>query len=326
MSVEKTELTEAERELQELESADDGRKEDVAGDADDKPSSDTRARDEKGRFAKGGEEEEEEEGEEGEEEEGEEEGEEDEGEDGGKKSDTAHRIRTVIEQRNKAREETAKLSARIAELEAKANPAANKAAEEADAREKELDDLYEKVEEARADGDTKAASQIQRKIDKLVAEAAEARAVDKARSAVFAEQQNSAYNDMLDHLEATLPVINPKAAEFDERIVAELDFQTRAYEKMGLTPTQALRRAASLIFAEDPFLPVAATKGGDKPAAGLQRKTDIAKNADAARRTPPRGERAETTPERKLDIFKMSDEDFDKLDENTLKKLSGELG
>ena len=226
------------------------------------------------------------------------------------------RFREVVERRKAA-------EARAAELEELAKKAAGKPDDEAEA-EQQLNALYEQVEEARADGDTKAAAALQRQIDAMNADRLRAQSVMAARRESVAAAQVDQYNHLLGVLEAKVPELNPDAAEFDARLVSEIQFQVEAHEKMGLSAPDALRRAASLLLKNDPFDGGAAKPAAKAPVAPLRKKVDVEKNAAAAARTPPRGDRSEAVQTAKIDVAKLTDEEFDALPESKLRELGGD--
>ena len=101
----------------------------------------------------------------------------------------------------------------------------------------------------------------------------------------------------------------------------------------GFSATDALRKACKTVLREDVFAPKRALSREDKSKdKGKQpdakkaetRKTDVAKNIDAAKKTPPdapdvRKEKATELP----DMETISEADFDALPESTLRRLLG---
>lgn len=193
-----------------------------------------------------------------------------------------------------------------------------------------LDDLYVKVEEARVAEDAPLAAKLQREIDSMNRQVTNAEAAMTARREAFIVQENRAYNQMLDYLETVRPILDPDAPEFDKRVVKELTFHVEAYEKMGLTATSALQKAAQMIFEQDPFAKdvkkVLETEEEDpkKKKAPEPKKTDVKKNIAAAKKTPP-GHTGRTQEESgKINVVNLSDEEFDKLPESKKRELRGD--
>jgi hypothetical protein len=194
------------------------------------------------------------------------------------------------------------------------------------------DKLYEEVETLRADGDIKGAAKLQRQIDEANHKLSDIKAGMVARQEAFMQNENSSYNRMLDQLETTLPAMNPNAPEFDRTTVEEMEFQVQAYTKMGMPPTQALRRAAVLIFREDPFAPRVAAKteaAAVKPIAAVPeaKKTNVAKNVDAANRTPPETQHKSDAGDGKggKSIFDMSDDELAALPASVIARMRGDV-
>lgn len=192
-----------------------------------------------------------------------------------------------------------------------------------------LDDLYIKVEEARIAEDPKLAAQLQREIDGMNRQISRAEAVATARREAFSVQQNSTYNQMLDYLETVRPILDPDAPEFDKRVVKELTFHVEAYEKMGMPASDALRKACSMIFEQDPFakdvkkvLKDDETKDDDKKPA--DKKTDVKKNLAAAKKTPPSHPGRTQEGNGKINVVQLTDEEYDKLPESKKRELRGD--
>lgn len=238
-----------------------------------------------------------------------------------------HRFKEVVNQRNE-------LAAKLSEAEAERTKIVKEGKDEIKELTEQRDALYEKVETLRADGDTKGAAAAQREIDDYNLKIADAHADLRARQAAFAATENSNYDAMLDHLETAQPVMDPNSPEFDGAVVREMEFQVQAYEKMGLTPTQALRRAATLIFREDPFAArKAEAKPTDKttvqpPAAKPEKKpTDVKKNIEAANKTPAQVEHKSDLGDLSgtKSVNDMSDEEFAALPASVLARKRGDM-
>lgn len=297
---------------------------------------DARPRDAQGRFVADGEggeeeqpeeeqpEEEQPEEEQPEEEQLEEEQPEEEGEDKGPKNVPYSRFREVVEQRNASTLELAAAKAELVKLQAKDE-------DKITTLKKSLDGLYEKVEEARADAKTKEAAALQRQIDEANREISKIEAEVVSRRESMIATESTIYNGMLDQLEEMRPETDPNSEEFDRNVVKELEFNVQAYEKMGMTPSAALRRATALIFGEDLFggrRARAPAKVEEKPAPKekpASKKTNIAKNLDAQRRNGPSNERGGPDAAGAIKpIDKMTDDEFAALPESKKAELRGD--
>lgn len=193
----------------------------------------------------------------------------------------------------------------------------------------ELDALYEKVEEARAEGNTKEAATLQRLIDAHNREILRIESTDIASKTSTAAQENARYDMLLDKLESEVGRINPNSDDFSEQAVSMLEFHVKAYEGMGKTPTQALRLAAKLLFDVDvtgAAKPAAREKGEPaKKAPPAKKGADINKAVDTQRRQPPdAGDRGVNSDNTKIDVSALSDEEFEKLPEKVKARYRGD--
>jgi hypothetical protein len=138
---------------------------------------------------------------------------------------------------------------------------------------------------------------------------------------------------MLDVVEANIGALNPQHDDFNENAVAELDFQVKAYEKMGMTAPDALRRATWLLFRFDPTKPAAKAepepeKKEDKPAKPpvAEKKTDFKKSVETAKRQPPDGSGVGVSNDQtKLNPKTMTEEEMDALPESKRRELRGDF-
>ena len=279
--------------------------------------------------------EESEEGEEGEESEEGEEGEEEGADDKGPKSRSSQKIRQLVESRNKANERIAALEGQLKVLTAGASkkdedkPKVKTAKDVTAEHKEELDALYEKVEEARADSDVKAAAKHQRRIDEIRELIADTKLSEqKGAAATEARQaiENEKFDTALDYLLKARPVLDENSKHFDRRVFNELSFQVRAYEGAGMTPHNALRRACALHFVEDPFDPPK-TDADTSAKSPEKKKTDVKKNAETERKQAPRGgKHVQDEGTGEIDPDKLTDEELLALPPAKLARLDGSLG
>jgi hypothetical protein len=242
---------------------DDDDDDDDKGTDDAKADTDKGARDAKGRFTKPGDkvngsEKHEDDEEHEEEDEDEKQGTVNEDEDEGDKQNAFLRLNKMKAQRDTERAEKSRLAAEKAALEAELAKLKAKPESEVDPIAEinaTLDGLYEKVEEARADGNVKEAARLQREIDKANREIAKKEAEQVASTTTTQAQLNARYDAMLDVCEASIDLINPSHDDFDQKAVASLNWHVDAFEKAGLDGPAALRRATVLLFGFDPTKP-----------------------------------------------------------------------
>lgn len=292
-----------------------------------------RPRDDKGRFAKSAEDDATDEDKDGIEDE---EGEDTDASDGDDKDDSDDagkdtknfgiRLDKALRQRDEARQKAAELEARVAKLEASVTPA-DKGEDPLVKLNAELDELYEKVEEARADGETKTAAQLQRRIDKINKQLVTAEAEKLARNESLTTAINARFDALLDVAEGLIPEISPGSEDYDDAAVNELAGLVRAYELSGMTADKALLKAVKVLHRVD----LTATEkskdiGKAAKAAKPAKKVDVAKALDTQRRQPPDASaRGVNKDDSAIRIEALSDEDFDKLPESKKAQLRGDF-
>lgn len=238
------------------------------------------------------------------------------------------RLNAVIAQRNE-------LSAMLA-----AKDKEEKAARKDDRAEiKEIDtklaDLYEKVEEARAEGKTKEAAAMQRQIATFERQIGSIEGAATARAEALLASENREYDAMLRTLAESDERYDADSEEFDQTVVRRTEFYVDSFIKGGMTPTQALREATMAMTGKDLFstgkraqrIPKVAEKEPEKvePKKVEPKKTDVEKNVKRAKQQPPdTSDKVGPEGDGKLDVYGMSDEDFAKLPEAKKRQLRGD--
>lgn len=227
------------------------------------------------------------------------------------------RFQQVVQQRRE-------LEQRLAEAEAKINERKDTEVNKAKEIQEKLDTLYEEVEEARARGNTKEAARIQREIDSTRAQITRAESALLARMEAAKAQEISLYNVYADQLATLDTRFDPNSDEYDHELVQEVKELTEAYEARGYKAHEALRKAARKELGKDLLDPKIARGLKKEEPEPKAKKTNVSKNADAARRQPP------TTPTQteekpgKIDVASLSEEEFNALPEATKKRLRGD--
>jgi len=254
-----------------------------------------------------------------------EEEEEEEHEEGAKPGRLSRRLTTLVE-RNRRLE--ADLAAERA-LSARAQQESKPAKSEIDTLNESLEKLYEDVEKARADADVKTAAKLQREIDATNRRIVVLESVPRARAETAAAVAAQQFNDTLERVEATFPELNPKSRHFDQAAASEMEFQIQAYERMGMKPKAALQRAMMVLYQvdiDDPE-PKARVKEPEAPAKKpLVKPTKVERNLAAAKRgVPAPDQSAPEIEEGRIDIARLTDEEFDALPESKLDELGGNV-
>jgi hypothetical protein len=249
----------------------------------------------------------------------------------------AIRLRKALDQRDNTRTENDALKARLAAVEARLEAVAKKSEPPAVDPAKELstkiDDLYEKVEEARADGDSKLAAKLQRELDTANREMIRLETRKDTQQLTAEQRENIVYDTMLDAIEAADPRVVKDSDEFDQKLVTRLNRTVKGYEATGMSPTAALREACDVVLGFDPTQPKKpeAKKEEEvekKPAAKAEaKKVDVKKNVETSKKQPPdMSTRGVNKDDVTIDVAALSDEDFEKLPEATKAKLRGDHG
>lgn len=204
---------------------------------------------------------------------------------------------------------------------------------------KDLEALYEQVEDARADGQAKEAAKLQREIDaknrrlsQIENEEANAR-----RDAAAAEDR--IYNGYLDRLEAQFPELVADSDDFDPAKVQRMMRGIERGIRSGQSPSEALAEVADLMLGVDLTTPARKAKPA-KPAkddkAAKEKEDKAAK--DLADKRRDKVEKANRQPadtsrrgadgagdDTKIDVNRLSDEDYDRLPESTKAKMRGDF-
>lgn len=285
----------------------------------------------KGKKGKGGKEEEETEEEEAEEpEEG---ADEDERQREERKDRMSRRMQKLARQRDEERQRAARLEADLALERARQTAATKKS--ELDTIKENLDQLYEEVEKARADGDSKTAAKLQRQIDESNRKIVELETLPKQRAAVQAATEAERFNTLLDVAVGMIPELDPDHDDYDEDAAKEVEFQIQAYERMGVPSSKALRRALMLLYQVDPEKPTKAARRQaaveeseeeEAPRKPSKKPPNVQRNLEASRRQvrkPDRSGGGELGDEGEIDVSKLSDEEFDAIPDSKLDELGG---
>lgn len=205
------------------------------------------------------------------------------------------------------------------ELAKLASQSGNKA--KAEEFESKLSDLYINLEKARAAGNVEESAKLARQLDALKDDASKRQSQVIAQIEARNQLEQRLYDTVLAELEQAAPQTNPDSDDFDQELVNDLDAAIRGYEAQGLTPSEALKKAAKRLIGKDVFDP----KSIRREKQPEPKKTDVKKNAEAVKKTPPSAVKEERT-ERSQDIkvTQMSREDFNKLPEATQRRLLGD--
>lgn len=208
------------------------------------------------------------------------------------------------------------------------------------ATEDKLTGMEKEYNQLLADGDIDKATAKMTEIRRMERTVSDQKADMRATEAEARAYERVQYDTTVERLESAYPILNPEHDTYDKDQVAEvLDLQS-AYQMKGLTPTQALQKAAKLLLGADTKKQTAAVettarvdaKDVAKEVAAARKEGAVAKGIAAAKGTPP------TSAEVGLDSDKagggvltaekamaMSPTEFAKLSEVDLARMRGDI-
>lgn len=195
----------------------------------------------------------------------------------------------------------------------------------------EIDKLQDKYEDLILDGRKDEARKVRRQVEMLRDELSEYQTNTKSEAARRAAIDEMSYNAQLAGYEAKYPALNPEHEDFDEDKTDEVATLLDAFVKSGQKRADALAKAVKYVLGAPP----AAGKGGDddkaKEAAEKRAADARKKAADANKRQPPDGKNVGLDSDRAgggkggdVDVLRLSQDKFAKLDEETKAKLRGD--
>ena len=195
----------------------------------------------------------------------------------------------------------------------------------------EIDKLQDKYEDLILDGKKEEARKVRRHVEALRDELSEYQTNTKSEAARKAAIDEMSYNAQLAGYEAKYPALNPEHEDFDEDKTDEVATLLNAFVKAGQKRADALAKAVKYVLGAPP----AAGKGGDDDKAkelADQRAAEARKKAaDANKKQPPNGKDIGLDSDKAgggkggdVDVLRLSQDKFAKLDEETKAKLRGD--
>lgn len=208
--------------------------------------------------------------------------------------------------------------AKLAAYEAEVNK--TKAKDPVDDYEAQLAELDLKQAKLLADGEYEAAAKIAQQTRAIDRKRMEEEFENRSTHSSNATIEQIRLDQAIDTITTTYSVLNPESEDYDQSAVDEVLSLQRAFVSSGKNPTQALHDAVHY----------ARIEGTPAPAAEKKRKTDVGKNLDTQKRTPPdtgkAGADSDTSgmKDKIPDINSLSEEEFDALPEATLRRMRGD--
>lgn len=197
---------------------------------------------------------------------------------------------------------------------------------------KKIDELQDKYEDLILDGKKDEARKIRKQVEAMRDELVEYQTNTKSAAARAAAVEDLTYNAALAGLEATYPALNPESESFDEEKTDEVATLLNAFVKAGSKRPDALKKAVRYVFGAPPekkdtsAAEAAAKKLADERAEAARKKA-----ADADKKQPADmkgvgkdSDKGGSGKETGVDIMRLSQDKFAKLDEETKAKLRGD--
>lgn len=200
-----------------------------------------------------------------------------------------------------------------------------KAVSEAKAK---IEGLQDKYEDLILDGKKDDARKVRKQIDAMREELVDFQTSVKSDSARRAAIEELTYNAKLASFESQYPELNPEHAEFDEDKTNEVAELLGAFTKSGMKRDAALAKAVKYVLG-----PPTAQKASDAGKALAEERAKKAREraAEADKKQPPSSskvgldsDKAGGGGEQGIDIMRLSQDKFAKLDEDALAKLRGD--
>ena len=195
----------------------------------------------------------------------------------------------------------------------------------------DIEKLQDKYEDLILDGKKDEARKVRRHVEALRDELSEYQTSTKSEAARRAAIDEMSYNAQLAGYEAKYPALNPEHEDFDEDKTDEVASLLNAFVKAGQKRDAALAKAIKYVLGAPPT----AGKGGDddksKELADHRAAEARKKAADANKKQPPDGKNVGLDSDKAgggkggdVDVLRLSQDKFAKLDEETKAKLRGD--
>jgi hypothetical protein len=236
----------------------------------------------------------------------------------------------------KSRERIAALEQQVTEM----SKGAQQVAEQQDARkvETQISALDKEYEDLLADGKNREAAAKMREIRALERDLMEAKVEQRSSQSTALAVEQVRFDALVDQLEEKYPQLKVGSDEYSEEMVEEIQLMRQGYERVGMSSSQALAKAAKYVLQNQ----VAATEEAERepaPKKGLRdskvgedrKKKAIDRNEKDAKAVPPRVTEGGGKDSDKLgggeatNVAEMTEEEFDALPETTKARLRGDF-
>jgi len=153
----------------------------------------------------------------------------------------------------------------------------------------------------------------------------------KMGQTVQQSQEMTALQAKAAEIEAKYSVLNENSADFNVDLQTEVIELRNAFMTQGYSPADALEKATNYtLAAKQPGLfnpaPVKPVQKVDTEVQNKQKVANISKKLQAADSQPPQMKGEGARGEKKVDLLKLSEDEFAALPEETLRRLRGDFG
>lgn len=194
-------------------------------------------------------------------------------------------------------------------------------------------ELYDRVENLRLEGDVAGAAAAQRELDKYNRELLLIESKRVSTQTVSQSKLQERFDSYLDSVELAFPELKKGTEQFNSGMIREVNELMDDFIAAGKDPLTAVQKAVKLVTGqtlEDRLAAAAkAAAPPEKPAAPAAPATkprDLNKAVDAANRQPPDMTTAGVNrDDTKIDVSRLSDEEFDKLPLSKQRELRGDF-
>lgn len=191
-----------------------------------------------------------------------------------------------------------------------------------------IEELQDKYEDLILDGKKEEARKIRKQVDSMREELVEYQTSVKSDAARKAAIDELSYNAQLASFEAKYPALNPEHEDFDEDQTNEVATLLNAFVKSGVKRADALSKAVKYVLGNPPEQKVS---DAAKALAEERARKAREKAAEANSKQPPNtakvgldSDKAGKGGELGIDVMRLSQDKFAKLDEETKAKLRGD--
>ena len=191
-----------------------------------------------------------------------------------------------------------------------------------------IEELQDKYEDLILDGKKDEARKVRKQVDAMREDLVEYQTSVKSDAARKAAVDELSYNAQLAGFEAKYPALNPEHEDFDEDQTNEVATLLNAFVKSGTKRSEALAKAVKYVLGAPPEQKVS---DAAKALAEERAKKAREKAAEADKKQPPSSakvgldsDKAGKGGEQGIDVMRLSQDKFSKLDEETKAKLRGD--